>query len=149
MAIPKFLTYSWWMGEHKNTEKQLGALSLNEERAIKQQIAKILNKKGVVVSMAPNSKKYFIIHKEIGVNILINGNAELVKMSNHDWKYAWKFTNSFINSLIDMVIDKIEADRFQLENQIFENELNLINKIGGLIDNLEDSEKKVEYNLEK
>lgn len=149
MKVSKYFTYAWWMGEHKNTEKQLGALSLNEERAIKEQIAKILNKKGVVVSMAPNSKKYFIIHKEIGVNILINGNAELVKMSNHDWKYAWKFTNSFINSLIDMVIDKIEADRFQLENQIFENELNLINKIGGLIDNLEDSEKKVEFNLEK
>ncbi len=114
MKVSKYFTYSWWMGEHKNTEKQLGALSLNEEKAIKEQIAKILNKKGVVVSMAPNSKKYFIIHKEIGVNILINGSAELVKMSNHDWKYAWKFTNSFINDLIDMVIDKIEADRFQL-----------------------------------
>lgn len=149
MKVSNYLTLSWWMGNHENTEKKIGALSLNEEKAIKELIIKILNKKGVVVSMAPNSKKYFIIHKEIKVNILINGSAELVKMSNHDWKYAWKFTNSFINSLIDLVIAKIEEDRFQLENEIFENEINLINKIGGSIDKLEDSEKKVDFNLVK
>lgn len=149
MKLANIFKLSWWMGNHDNTEKKLGALSLDEEKAVKEQIIKILNKKGVVVSMAPNSKKYFIIHEGIGVNILINGSAELVKISNHDWKYGWKFTNSFINSLIDIVIEKIEADRFQLENKIFENEITLIAKIGNMIDTLEDSEKKVEFNLDK
>ena len=120
-------------------EQTLGALSLNEEQAVKDAITNLLNKKGVIVSMAPNSKKYFVIHKDIGVNILINGNAELVKFSNHDWKYAWRFTNSFINELTNLVIEKIEADRLQLEMEIFENEITLIKKIDMLINSLENN----------
>ena len=141
MGLKKAWAYLWNVDDN---EKKIGQLSLNEEQAIKDMINNILSKEGVIVSMAPKSNKYYIIHKEIQVNILINGAAELVKISNHDWKYAWKFRNSFINELIDLVVKKIEEDRFQLESEIFENEISLINKINTMIGSLKENEKKFE-----
>jgi len=145
MKLKRILVKIWrYLWNDDKTEKTIGKLSMNEEKAIKNIVENLLRKKDVIVSMAPNSERYFIIHKEIGVNILINGNSHVVKISNHNWKYAWNFTDSFIKNLIESVIDKIEADRLILEQEIFENEILLIKKINGLVDSLENSEKKEE-----
>lgn len=41
-------------------------------------IVSILKKENTKVNMAPLSKKYFIINKDIELNILVDGSAELV-----------------------------------------------------------------------
>jgi hypothetical protein len=104
-------------------------------------IVSILKKENTKVNMAPLSKKYFIINKDIELNILVDGGAELVKTANHKFKYGWKFRGDFINQMIDLVIEWIENDRAKIESDIFMNEINLLNDINGLINTLPDFEK--------
>ena len=113
---------------------------LMEEQKIKDIITSILKKENTKVSMAPLSKKYFITNKDIQLNILIDGSAELVKTANHRFKYGWKFRETFINKMIDLVIEWIESDRAKIEEDIFINEVNLLNDITSLIDTLPNSE---------
>lgn len=112
-----------------------------EEQKIKEMIVSILKKENTKVNMAPLSKKYFIINKDIELNILVDGGAELVKTANHKFKYGWKFRGDFINQMIDLVIEWIENDRAKIESDIFVNEINLLNDINGLINTLPDVEK--------
>jgi len=112
-----------------------------EEQKIKEMIVSILKKENTKVNMAPLSKKYFIINKDIQLNILVDGGAELVKTANHKFKYGWKFRGDFINQMIDLVIEWIENDRAKIESDIFMNEINLLNDINGLINTLPDFEK--------
>ena len=112
-----------------------------EEQKIKEMIVSILKKENTKVSMAPLSKKYFIINKDIELNILVDGGAELVKTANHKFKYGWKFRGEFINQMINLVISWIEADRAVIESEIFINEINLLNDISTLINTLPDIEK--------
>jgi hypothetical protein len=114
-----------------------------EEQKIKEMIVSILKKENTKVNMAPLSKKYFIINKDIQLNILVDGGAELVKTANHKFKYGWKFRGDFINQMIDLVIEWIENDRAKIESDIFMNEINLLNDINGLINTLPDFEKKI------
>ena len=113
-----------------------------EEQKIKEMIVSILKKENTKVNMAPLSKKYFIINKDIELNILVDGGAELVKTANHKFKYGWKFRGDFINQMIDLVIEWIENDRAKIESDIFVNEINLLNNINTLINTLPDVEKK-------
>ena len=112
-----------------------------EEQKIKEMIVSILKKENTKVNMAPLSKKYFIINKDIELNILVDGGAELVKTANHKFKYGWKFRGDFINQMIDLVIEWIENDRAKIESDIFVNEINLLNNINTLINTLPDVEK--------
>jgi hypothetical protein len=112
-----------------------------EEQKIKEMIVSILKKENTKVNMAPLSKKYFIINKDIELNILVDGGAELVKTANHKFKYGWKFRGDFINQMIDLVIEWIENDRSKIESDLFLNEINLLNDINGLINTLPDIEK--------
>ena len=112
-----------------------------EEQKIKEMIVSILKKENTKVNMAPLSKKYFIINKDIELNILVDGGAELVKTANHKFKYGWKFRGVFINQMIDLVIEWIENDRAKIESDIFVNEINLLNNINTLINTLPDVEK--------
>jgi hypothetical protein len=114
-----------------------------EEQKIKEMIVSILKKENTKVNMAPLSKKYFIINKDIELNILVDGGAELVKTANHKFKYGWKFRGDFINQMIDLVIEWIENDRAKIESDIFVNEINLLNDINGLINTLPDFEKEI------
>jgi hypothetical protein len=91
--------------------------------------------------MAPLSKKYFIINKDIELNILVDGGAELVKTANHKFKYGWKFREAFINQMINLVIEWIETDRALIEEEIFINEVNLLNDINSLVNTLPDFDK--------
>ncbi len=109
-----------------------------EEKKIKENIVELLNKENTIVRMAPLSKKYFIINKDIELNILIDGDAELIKTANHKFKYGWKFRETFINQIIKLVIDWIEKDRAAIETDIFINEINLLDDIKSLIDTLPD-----------
>jgi len=115
-----------------------------EEQKIKEMIVSILKKENTKVNMAPLSKKYFIINKDIELNILVDGGAELVKTANHKFKYGWKFRGDFINQMIDLVIEWIESDRSKIESDLFLNEINLLNDINGMINTLPDVETKVE-----
>lgn len=130
-----------WNGAEAQMSKPVD-MFIAEENAIKNEIVKILKKKDTHVSMAPRSNKFFIVNKSIKVKMLINGDAEFIKMSNHDWKYGWKFRSDFINNVIKLVIDWIEEDRTRMEHESFEDEIGLIKKIGGLIDSLDDAEPK-------
>jgi hypothetical protein len=112
-----------------------------EEQKIKDTIVSILKKENTKVSMAPLSKKYFITNKDIELNILVDGGAELIKTANHKFKYGWKFREAFINQMINLVIAWIEADRAIIESEIFVNEVNLLNDISTLINTLPDFEK--------
>lgn len=112
-----------------------------EEQKIKDMIVSILKKENTKVNMAPLSKKYFIINKDIELNILVDGGAELVKTANHKFKYGWKFREAFINQMINLVIEWIEADRAVIESEIFVNEVNLLNDISNLINTLPDFQK--------
>jgi hypothetical protein len=112
-----------------------------EEQKIKDTIVSILKKENTKVSMAPLSKKYFITNKDIELNILVDGGAELIKTANHKFKYGWKFREAFINQMINLVIAWIEADRAVIESEIFVNEVNLLNDISTLINTLPDFEK--------
>ena len=125
-----------WFG--KNTKEDIVSV---EEQKIKETIISILKKENTKVSMAPLSKKYFITNKDIELNILIDGAAELVKTANHKFKYGWKFREAFINQMINLVIAWIEADRAIIESEIFVNEVNLLNDISNLINTLPDFEK--------
>lgn len=120
-----------------------------EEEKIKEIIISILKKENTKVNMAPLSKKYFIINKDIEINILVDGSAELIKASNHPsitsldkFKYGWKFRGDFINQMIDLVIEWIENDRAQIEADLFLNEINLLNDINSVINTLPDYNKK-------
>lgn len=110
-----------------------------EESKILELIVNILKKENTKVSMAPLSKKYILKNKDIELNILIDGDAELVKTSNHKFKYGWKFRGDFINQLVKIVIDWLEVDRLREEREIFINEINLLNDISILIDKLPDA----------
>ncbi len=125
-----------WFG--KSSKEDLVTI---EEQKIKEMIVSILKKENTKVNMAPLSKKYFIINKDIELNILVDGGAELVKTANHKFKYGWKFRGDFINQMIDLVIEWIENDRAKIESDIFVNEINLLNDINGLINTLPDVEK--------
>lgn len=109
-----------------------------EEQKIKDCITNLLKKESTKVIMTPLSKKYFIINEDIGLNVLIDGGAELVKTANHKFKYGWKFREDFINQMIDIVIDWIEKDRAKIEKDLFINEVNLLNDINSLINTLPD-----------
>jgi hypothetical protein len=132
MAFGRYL----WYGSRKHLTKPVD-MFITEEDAIKAEIIKILTKKGTQVKMAPRSNKFFIINDLIKVKMMINGDAEFIKMSNHDWKYGWKFRSDFINEVIELAIDWIELDRAKEEKESFENEIELIKKIGGIIDTLD------------
>jgi hypothetical protein len=125
-----------WFG--KSSKEDIVSI---EEQKIKEMIVSILKKENTKVNMAPLSKKYFIINKDIELNILVDGGAELVKTANHKFKYGWKFRGDFINQMIDLVIEWIENDRAKIESDIFVNEINLLNDINGLINTLPDIEK--------
>lgn len=125
-----------WFG--KSSKEDIVSI---EEQKIKEMIVSILRKENTKVNMAPLSKKYFIINKDIELNILVDGSAELVKTANHKFKYGWKFRGDFINQMIDLVIEWIENDRAKIESDIFVNEINLLNDINGLINTLPDFEK--------
>ena len=125
-----------WFG--KSSKEDIVSI---EEQKIKEMIVSILKKENTKVSMAPLSKKYFIINKDIELNILVDGGAELVKTANHKFKYGWKFREAFINQMINLVIEWIEADRALIESEIFINEINLLNDISTLINTLPDYEK--------
>jgi hypothetical protein len=112
-----------------------------EEQKIKEMIVSILKKENTKVNMAPLSKKYFIINKDIELNILVDGGAELVKTANHKFKYGWKFREAFINQMINLVIEWIETDRALIEEEIFINEVNLLNDINSLVNTLPDFDK--------
>jgi hypothetical protein len=125
-----------WFG--KSSKEDIVSI---EEQKIKEMIVSILKKENTKVNMAPLSKKYFIINKDIELNILVDGGAELVKTANHKFKYGWKFRGDFINQMIDLVIEWIENDRAKIESDIFVNEINLLNNINTLINTLPDIEK--------
>jgi hypothetical protein len=125
-----------WFG--KSSKEDIVSI---EEQKIKEMIVSILKKENTKVNMAPLSKKYFIINKDIELNILVDGSAELVKTANHKFKYGWKFRGDFINQMIDLVIEWIENDRAKIESDIFVNEINLLNNINTLINTLPDIEK--------
>jgi len=132
-----------WFG--KSSKK---TVSIEEEK-IKEIIISILKKENTKVNIAPLSKKYFIINKDIEINILVDGSAELIKTSNHPsitsldkFKYGWKFRGDFINQMIDLVIEWIENDRAQIESDLFLNEINLLNNINSVINTLPDYNKK-------
>jgi hypothetical protein len=127
-----------WFG--KSSKEDIVSI---EEQKIKEMIVSILKKENTKVNMAPLSKKYFIIKKDIELNILVDGGAELVKTANHKFKYGWKFRGDFINQMIDLVIEWIENDRAKIESDIFVNEINLLNDINGLINTLPDFEKEI------
>lgn len=127
-----------WFG--KSSKEDIVSI---EEQKIKEMIVSILKKENTKVNMAPLSKKYFIINKDIELNILVDGGAELVKTANHKFKYGWKFRGDFINQMIDLVIEWIENDRSKIEAEIFINEINLLNNINTLINTLPDVEDKV------
>jgi hypothetical protein len=127
-----------WFG--KSSKEDIVSI---EEQKIKEMIVSILKKENTKVNMAPLSKKYFIINKDIELNILVDGGAELVKTANHKFKYGWKFRGDFINQMIDLVIEWIENDRAKIESDIFVNEINLLNDINGLINTLPDFEKEI------
>lgn len=122
------------MGFFKKSQQEKN-ISL-EETKIKECVVNILKKENTVVSMAPLSQKYFVINKDIHLSILIDGGAESVKTSNHAFKYGWKFRGDFIDSLIKIVIDWIEEDRMKIQQEIFINEINLLNDINNLIEGL-------------
>lgn len=109
-----------------------------EEKKISDCITNLLKKENTKVIMAPNTRKYFIINEDIGLNVLIDAGAELVKTANHKFKYGWKFRGEFINQMIDIVIDWIEKDRARIEKELFVNEVNLLNDINTMIDTLPD-----------
>lgn len=115
-----------------------------EETKVKECVINILKKENTRVSMAPLSKKYFISNKDIELHILIDGSAEVVKTTNHKFKYGWKFREEFINNLIDLAIDWIEKDRKQIEEDIFVNEINLLTDINNSISSLPDAPTKVD-----
>ena len=125
-----------WFGKNKKED-----IVSVEEQKIKDTIVSILKKENTKVSMAPLSKKYFITNKDIELNILVDGGAELIKTANHKFKYGWKFREAFINQMINLVIAWIEADRAVIESEIFVNEVNLLNDISTLINTLPDFEK--------
>jgi len=125
-----------WFG--KSSKEDIVSI---EEQKIKEMIVSILKKENTKVNMAPLSKKYFIINKDIELNILVDGGAELVKTANHKFKYGWKFREAFINQMINLVIEWIEADRALIEEEIFINEVNLLNDISTLINTLPDFDK--------
>lgn len=127
-----------WFG--KSSKEDIVSI---EEQKIKEMIVSILKKENTKVNMAPLSKKYFIINKDIELNILVDGGAELVKTANHKFKYGWKFRGDFINQMIDLVIEWIENDRSKIESDLFLNEINLLNDINGLINTLPDFEKEI------
>lgn len=127
-----------WFG--KSSKEDIVSI---EEQKIKEMIVSILKKENTKVNMAPLSKKYFIINKDIELNILVDGGAELVKTANHKFKYGWKFRGDFINQMIDLVIEWIENDRSKIEAEIFINEINLLNSINTMINTLPDVEDKV------
>ncbi len=126
-----------WFG--KSSKEDIVSI---EEQKIKEMIVSILKKENTKVNMAPLSKKYFIINKDIELNILVDGGAELIKTANHKFKYGWKFRGDFINQMIDLVIAWIESDRAKIESEIFLNEINLLNNIDTLINTLPDYEKE-------
>lgn len=128
------------MGWFGKKEKKEDIVSI-EEQKIKETIVSILKKENTKVSMAPLSKKYFITNKDIELNILVDGSAELIKTANHKFKYGWKFREAFVSQMIDLVIDWIEEDRAIIESEIFLNEVNLLNSITTLINTLPDHEK--------
>jgi len=133
-----------WFG--KSSKEDIVSI---EEQKIKEMIVSILKKENTKVNMAPLSKKYFIINKDIELNILVDGGAELVKTANHKFKYGWKFREAFINQMINLVIEWIEADRALIEEEIFINEVNLLNDISTLINTLPDFEKNKAKEVEK
>lgn len=131
-----------WFG--KSSKEDIVSI---EEQKIKEMIVSILKKENTKVNMAPLSKKYFIINKDIELNILVDGGAELVKTANHKFKYGWKFRGDFINQMIDLVIEWIENDRAKIESDIFVNEINLLNEINGLINTLPDVKETKEVKV--
>jgi hypothetical protein len=116
---------------------------ITEENEIRICIVELLKKKETRVSMAPISQKYFILNKSIDFCILVDGSAELVKTTNHKFKYGWKFREAFINELIKLIIDWIENDRSKIEKEIFINEMNLLTDIKSLISSLDNTTEEI------
>jgi len=118
---------------------------ITEENEVRICIVELLKKKDTRVSMAPISQKYFILNKTIDFCILVDGSAELVKTTNHKFKYGWKFRQDFINELIKLIIVWIENDRSEIEKEIFINEMNLLSDIKILIGTLENITTEPEF----
>jgi hypothetical protein len=137
-------------GLGKKKEKEFETVS-NEETILKKRILTILKKKGTkVIVLAPLSSRFIITNKLININFLVDGDAELIKMSGNSGfinksfdvkskSTIHKLRGEFIDQIIKVILVWIEKDREKLEKLLFD-ETSILEYVGELIDGLPDVE---------
>lgn len=120
----------------RNKDKKTLDVFLIEEDRIRNTIINILSREGTHVSMAPRSNIYMITNKLIDFDVLIDGQAEIIKITEKPSKYGWQFRETFISEMINLAIDWIEKDRTKRREKVFNYEMELLSDINSRIDTL-------------
>lgn len=143
-----------FFGFSKEKEKEFETVS-NEETILKKRILTILKKKGTkVIVLTPLSSRFIITNKLININFLVDGDAELIKMSGNSGfinksfdvkskSTIHKLRGEFIDQIIKVILIWIEKDREKLEKLLFD-ETSILDYVGELIDGLPNVEENTE-----
>ena len=101
---------------------------LSEEKQLIYDIVKKLcshSKSNLV--MAPRSNKYLIENKQENYFCIIT--LDNIRITNHNFYKEITLELKHLEALIEIFKDKVEEDRSRMENEAFNNNIELLNKI--------------------
>ena len=119
----------------RNIYNMLGAYdeekATDDEKYVKEIIESSLTypevKKVIIPLRDSNSPDYLIIDKENQIHISVENNH--VDISNHNFLYKKTFNLNFTDELKRIIKGKLEEERKDLKESLFQNEIGLLTKI--------------------
>tara|TARA_R110000772_G_scaffold66676_7_gene148377 strand:- start:522 stop:884 length:363 start_codon:yes stop_codon:yes gene_type:complete len=103
----------------------------DDEKYVKEIIESSLTypevKKVIIPLRDSNSPDYLIIDKENQIHISVENNH--VDISNHNFLYKKTFNLNFTDELKRIIKGKLEEERKDLKESLFQNEIGLLTKI--------------------
>lgn len=97
---------------------------------IEQIVEKFLLNPLVKKLISPLSEEYLLIDEEHSISVCIS--AGNIKLSNHAFLLTKNTHIGFTEKLQKLIRQQIEKERQELKKQLFENEINLLEKINNL-----------------
>lgn len=98
-------------------------------------ISTLCGKEETDIKMAPLSHRYYIVNKKLQYWVRIYD--ESITITNHKFTYSFRGSYNFHKEVVKMLEQVIEYHRDKFEEEVFNNEMNLLDEIYSNINSLE------------
>jgi hypothetical protein len=99
----------------------------NKENQIFSIILKMSNHQDTLILMDPLRDVYYMDNKTMNYFVMVS--SDIIKITNHRFYYTNQISFKFSEVLIEKIKLAISKDRQKIEQQMFKNELDLLNDI--------------------